>query len=759
MGQERDLGTYSNQAPQVASGGQLPTVQFSTSRASALQDLSRTLFGLAGNFQDQLDQQAEAEAQKEGALAGLAGNTEEQTYTTIRGRAYNKAMLETFVTTMDTQSMVETARLQQMYGNDPVRLEQALNDYSRGRAEEVDKIAPGAGAAMRQRFTARTLPAVEAARDTRFKLTREAAEASLLENEAALMGSIKNNAAGLFSDNPAMSAASSTSVAQTVSEYMRTYDAVDEVTGKPLFSAVDKAKARLYIRDKVVENATLSWFEAQPDKVAAYMKMNNPDFKFNLNIPGENPGNVIYATQGKKRSLPVTPDVMQRLQTATGAMGGNIEAVITSGGQVSEAQQKLALARGERPGSRTGSERHDHGNAADVVLRVNGRDVTPQENPKLYEQFLENAAAAGFTGIGHYSWGVHVGGGDVAAWGPSTGSETLDPAFGSAIERGRKSGGLKLMEPMNMQVPIKSAMSEAAFNRLDAEMRTRISFENTMADRERATSERQLKAEQDAAEVLVTSRIFAEGETDPATGQPFKPIDATEINSLVSMGIISPTKAEAFIKALKTEKPDKSDDATYREIQRLMFEGVDVQAMILNSGSKLSKTDAASLLSNNRSMNIEGAGKLSYEEQSHLNLIKDVLTPPTAFGIQDPNRESRRYEAEMEWRRRAKDRGTTGETLEEITEDIKGRATVDAQYFTMSAIGSLILPRYSVSQKDAVGRQVDIAASAKALLAKKSEMTEREYISQVRLLRKWDMAQKEMEAADRAASTNKKKGR
>ena len=64
---------------------------------------------------------------------------------------------------------------------------------------------------------------------------------------------------------------------------------------------------------------------------------------------------------------------------------------------------------------RTGSTRHDeddhgHVHTADFVLVKNGEPVTPVDDPVLYEAFFEEAAATGwFPGMGHYSWGIHVG--------------------------------------------------------------------------------------------------------------------------------------------------------------------------------------------------------------------------------------------------------------------------------------------------------------------------------------------------------------
>lgn len=754
FGQERK---FSDQAPAIGSGSAIPTIQFSTGRASALANFSRTLFGLSAQFEDQLDAQAEAEASKEGAIAGLAGNTEEQSYETVRGRAYNKAMLETAVTSIDTKAMIGMARLQQQYYDDPVGLERATNDFLGGMSEEVEKFAPGAGASFRARQTARALPAVEQARDTKFKMTRDEADALLIEHEAVTLGNIKKNAQGLFSANPAQSSAASMAVAQSFSDYMRTYDAVDPITGRPLYSESDKAKARVYIKDKITSEATLSWFDAQPDKAAAYLKAQDPDFKFNINLPAEKPGNVTYANQGSTRSQKIQPQVMSWLETASGAMGPNIGVLITSGGQPTKEEIRLARLRGENIGGRTGSNRHDHGGSADVVLTVNGKKVTPAENPALYKQFVENAAAAGAPGIGHYSWGVHIGGGSTTAWGPDTTGDTLDPEYSAAISRGRgKKGGLKLGEAKEFNVPLKSAMSETAWNNLDSEMRQRITFMNTQTNQARLNEERVVKAEQDAAKVEVATRIYAAGKDDPATGQPVKPITELEVTGLVRDGLLEPGDGAAFIKAISTEKPDRSDAATYAELQRRMWNGEDVQDDILNASDRLKAEDRNSLLSKNRELR-NSEGSLSTEAQRQYQALGSLLKTPGAFGQIDQAQSMRSYEAQQEFLSRYQKRDETGENLADIVRDIKGRFYLDMTSYTGSALDALGLPRFAIAGDRA--RSVNVAETAKALLAarQKGSLLEEDYQEQIRLLKSWDAGQKALAEQESKAANSKGK--
>lgn len=138
------------------------------------------------------------------------------------------------------------------------------------------------------------------------------------------------------------------------------------------------------------------------------------------------PVQFIDQTAGKIRDKPVQGWVKDGIARAAFATDSRISVMVVSGGQ---------SAKGEG-GKRTGSTRHDHGDAADIVLMLDGKPVKPGENKELYAAFFRNAAANGFTGLGHYEWGIHVGGGAQAVWGPDRTSGTLDPTFAKAAADG-----------------------------------------------------------------------------------------------------------------------------------------------------------------------------------------------------------------------------------------------------------------------------------------------------------------------------------
>lgn len=133
----------------------------------------------------------------------------------------------------------------------------------------------------------------------------------------------------------------------------------------------------------------------------------------------------------KIRNKPVSDGFLRSLNTALSATDPRLGARIISGGQPPKG----------KGGRRTGSTRHDvdktgHAHTGDLVLTIDGKDVLPGENKQLYASFLRNAAPF-FPGIGHYKWGVHVGSGTTAAWGPTKSRRSLDPVFAAAIRDGR----------------------------------------------------------------------------------------------------------------------------------------------------------------------------------------------------------------------------------------------------------------------------------------------------------------------------------
>lgn len=721
----------------VIGASQIPTIQYSSGNARALQQFSRDLFSLSNQFEDQLDQVAEAEATTQGALAGASGDFELQTYGTIRGRSFNKAAVETFTATLDTNSIAKLAELQQKHWNDPAALEQEWGNYNKGVASELAKVSPEQAAAYTNRATVRGLPAVEQAKDTAYKLTRSQADAALVENEAALRAEIKANSSDLFSDNPDRSRAASQAIGMVQADYMRIYSAKDPITGKPLYSPEEVAKAKKAFTDMTMTEASLSWFDEQPDKAGAYLKFASGDFKVKL-ANNNDQVRIVMANRGATRNDPLQPDLQNRLKAAAAATGNGISIVVHSGGQ--ETREEVRAGQGKR----TGSPRHDHGGAADLRLSKDGQVLDFNDNRELYAKFAENAAAAGLTGIGvdEEKGYIHAGGGSKAAWGyrgGANGSEYLPEDFAQAIERGR--GATLDHEPTSSEVSLSDTLSPSALNSLDAEMRSRITFINQMTDRQEQAQKDAQTAKQDRSAFEYSSRIYAAGTLDPVTGQEVKPLTREEVLTGVRNGTLKAGDGEAIMKALATERPTVSDQPTYRDILNRIYAGEDVYRMVLDAGSKLSGQDAAELLGKNQSVVRANLGEFNNDQKYYLNTLnvrlgeRDPIT-----GAMDQGKADRKASALDEYRRRVLD-PENQDSPAAIADDIAARATADAAQMDQSSLARMVMPRYSVPREGQ--NRLDPQASAKALNAahQAGRITDGQFEVEMRRLVDWTKLQ------------------
>lgn len=122
---------------------------------------------------------------------------------------------------------------------------------------------------------------------------------------------------------------------------------------------------------------------------------------------------LIEATKGKIRDLPIKSTLATILVEAGVAAGIDVVRV-TSGGQ----------ARLGSGGKRTGSTRHDDGNAADLQLEIGGRvlNFETAADRAIVAKFVTECSRRGATGIGAGvtymgPYTLHIGFGSKATWG------------------------------------------------------------------------------------------------------------------------------------------------------------------------------------------------------------------------------------------------------------------------------------------------------------------------------------------------------
>jgi hypothetical protein len=137
---------------------------------------------------------------------------------------------------------------------------------------------------------------------------------------------------------------------------------------------------------------------------------------------------IVYDNAGAIRSQPLSPELVNALAFLQD-MG--LSARVFSGGQEAGSRR------------RTGSTRHDDGNAADVFFYRDGQrlDWANPEHLPVFQEIVRRGRASGLTGFGAgegymQPGSMHVGFGAPAVWGAggrgSTAPEWLREAFGAA---------------------------------------------------------------------------------------------------------------------------------------------------------------------------------------------------------------------------------------------------------------------------------------------------------------------------------------
>jgi len=753
-GVPRQLLQGNNPSVPIISAGQIPTINYSTGSARALQQFSRDMFQLSSTYEDQLDAQVQAEAKTQGAAAGITGDIQLQDYGTIRGRSYNQAAIETFAATVETKSIIQLQELQAKFGTDPDALKAGIENWTKGAVSEISKFDPAAGVALQQRMIVRGAPAVEAAKDAAYKLTKDQADAALIENEIALKAEVKSNATDLFSENPDRSRAAARAIGMVQNEYMKIYMAKDPVTGRPLYSPEEIAKAKKAFGATVMNDATLSWFDQQQDKAGAYMKFTSGDFKIKLNSVGGT-AKVKMANSGSTRNDPLKPQLQQQLSAAASAVGDGIDVVVHSGGQETSQEVQAGI------GSRTGSHRHDHGGAGDMRLSRDGQILPFNENRELYVKFAESLAAAGVTGIGvdEGKGYIHAGGGSQAAWGygPKGGKGGYLPAdFKAAIDQGRAGEKLEY-KPSTSEFSVRDSLPSAALESLEAEMRSRIAFNNQQIDRRDKQERDELQARQNLNEFEMSARIFGVGGIDPETGQAPPPLTQSDIFSAVRNNLIDPGKGSLLSKALATEKPVRSDPAMLRDLNARLYNNEDIYNDILRAADKLTPDDAAQLMGKNQTLNRAGQDDLTKDQKFYLDNLDKLLTPTGFDAKYDEGRQERRFLALDEFRRRVRDPDELM-SPRDIALEIKDRATADNVAMDRSALGRRIWPRFAVQAADG-GNRIDPRASAVALNAafQAKKITEDDFKSEMKNLLEWNKLQTAIMAKEDARQQKKAK--
>jgi hypothetical protein len=163
---------------------------------------------------------------------------------------------------------------------------------------------------------------------------------------------------------------------------------------------------------------------------------------------------VVMNNKGKIRDKPISAKLTAVLIAAAEAAGVDKVSVV-SGGQDVKGQ-------GNR---RTGSTRHDGGQAADIQLIRKGRVLDFHADRAVFEAFVTAAAAAGATGMGAGDAymgpkTIHVGFGTKLIWGGAKARAADAPAWMKKAAEAGWNGG----KPPKPKAPAKTGLGKAVVN-------------------------------------------------------------------------------------------------------------------------------------------------------------------------------------------------------------------------------------------------------------------------------------------------------
>ena len=172
-------------------------------------------------------------------------------------------------------------------------------------------------------------------------------------------------------------------------------------------------------------------------------------------------GLIEYANQSAIRNDPLSAELTAALDSVLPELGVTVK--VFSGGQEASGP------------SRTGSKRHDHGNAADVFFYKDGRRLdwrNPNDIP-LFQEIVRRGKAAGLTGFGAgegymQPGSMHIGFGNPGVWGAggrgvnapgwlraAFNDGSASPAMASAPQAAPMGNGMQIMPvsaPVNQQM-------------------------------------------------------------------------------------------------------------------------------------------------------------------------------------------------------------------------------------------------------------------------------------------------------------------
>ena len=248
---------------------QVPQVHISTGQAQGLMGMADTFMKLGQFASDKADRVAVAQGRQEGLLAGAAGAPKLKDDSTLYGSAFNQAALDTYTNQVELGARNKLDELRTKFAADPEGFQKASEGYMTGILGEVGQVNPALVPLMKLKFQAESQSALRHVMSNFVGIKRDEAKATALTLKDRIMRDVDGTAGDLFSGDPTRATGW---LGRAAGEWgrMEAIHAQVGPDGLPLFSREDQAKAKIEYWDRVYQSGLRAWFDAQPDKVAAF---------------------------------------------------------------------------------------------------------------------------------------------------------------------------------------------------------------------------------------------------------------------------------------------------------------------------------------------------------------------------------------------------------------------------------------------------------------------------------------------------------
>lgn len=272
----------------VGVSGASPRVRYSSTTTAASNagqaefSLAETLRQMSSRMEDRLDIIAATEARREGAFSGSGINPPRlKDESTIRGRAYNEAAKDVFVTNADLNARKALNEYENEHSADPVKIKEKGRAYLDGVLPDIMGLDPQLAQRYRAEFELRLEDAAGRALDRQKAIARDRQLEDALRHQMAIQDDLAASAAELFSGDGRDARVTFDRLLSNAAALVDTSSQIGP-DGRPLFSAQQRVAAERDAEKIVSQQVGLAWMRSQPDMITAFNRWQNEEATFEL---------------------------------------------------------------------------------------------------------------------------------------------------------------------------------------------------------------------------------------------------------------------------------------------------------------------------------------------------------------------------------------------------------------------------------------------------------------------------------------------